>query len=163
MDEPSSGLDPNSRQSIWAILKNISSEDRCIILTTHHLEEAEELSSRIAIMSHGKFTILGSPHFITEHYSVGYHAVVTLNKTKPKAEAICREILTTHIAHCKEDKQTAKNTLKFVLPLEELPNYSKAFKALEDAQIGQLSVLVSNLEDAFVKIGEEEDNLTEGF
>jgi len=40
LDEPSSGLDPNSRQSIWAILKNISNQNRCIILTTHHLEEA---------------------------------------------------------------------------------------------------------------------------
>lgn len=37
LDEPSSGLDPNSRQSIWAILKSISSQNRCIILTTHHL------------------------------------------------------------------------------------------------------------------------------
>ena len=48
------------------------------------------------------------------------------------------------------------NTLKFILPLEELPKFSKTFKALEDAKIGQFSVFVSNLEDAFVKIGEEE-------
>lgn len=38
LDEPSSGLDPNSRQSIWGILKNLKEEKRCIILTTHHLE-----------------------------------------------------------------------------------------------------------------------------
>lgn len=37
LDEPSSGLDPNSRQSIWGILKTIESQNRCIILTTHHL------------------------------------------------------------------------------------------------------------------------------
>ena len=65
LDEPSSGLDPNSRHSIWDILKNISNENRCVILTTHHLEEAEELSKRIAIMSKGKLIILGSPTFIT--------------------------------------------------------------------------------------------------
>lgn len=87
LDEPSSGLDPNSRQSIWQILKNISRMNRSIILTTHHLEEAEELSKRIGIMSKGKLIILGSPSFITHHFSVGYHVVITLPKTKENSKA----------------------------------------------------------------------------
>ncbi len=155
LDEPSSGLDPNSRQSIWAILKNISSQNRCIILTTHHLEEAEELSKRIGILSRGNLIIVGSPQFITKQFSVGYHAVITLNKQHPNAAAKCREIISDNLKRCTEDKQTAKNTLKFIMPLEELPNFAKTFRALEEAKVGLISVYVSNLEDAFVKIGED--------
>jgi ATP-binding cassette, subfamily A (ABC1), member 3 len=44
LDEPSSGLDPNSRRLIWDILEKVRDESRTIILTTHHLEEAEHLA-----------------------------------------------------------------------------------------------------------------------
>ena len=64
--------------------------------------------------------------------------------------------MTKNIVKSTEDKQTAKGTLKFILPLEELPNFESTFSALEAADIGQISVYVSNLEDAFVKIGEDE-------
>lgn len=53
LDEPSSGLDPSSRRILWDILKEVKNEARTIILTTHHLEEAEELAERIAIMAKG--------------------------------------------------------------------------------------------------------------
>lgn len=49
LDEPSSGLDPASRRTIWGILKEVKNQNRTIILTTHHLEEAEELASRIGV------------------------------------------------------------------------------------------------------------------
>lgn len=49
LDEPSSGLDPSSRRILWDILKEVKKESRTIILTTHHLEEAEELAERIGV------------------------------------------------------------------------------------------------------------------
>lgn len=68
-------------------------------------------------MSKGQLIILGSTEFITRQFSVGYHAVITLNKENPNAAATARDIVTKGLARCTEDKQTAKNTLKFVLPL----------------------------------------------
>jgi hypothetical protein len=83
-------------------------------------------------MSKGKLIILGTTHFITHHFSVGYHVVITLPKEEQaKAADLARNIVTKNIMRCTEDKQTAKGTLKFILPLEELPNFSKTFSALE--------------------------------
>lgn len=64
---------------------------------------------------------------------------------------------------CTEDSQTAPNTLKFIFPLKHLSLFSKTFTKLEEAKVGTLSAYMSNLEDAFVKIGEEEESFTEGF
>jgi ATP-binding cassette subfamily A (ABC1) protein 3 len=60
LDEPSSGLDPTSRSDIWNIIKSIRTPHRSLILTTHHLEEAEELSQTIGIMVEGKMVIIGT-------------------------------------------------------------------------------------------------------
>ncbi len=53
LDEPTSGLDPVSRHSIWSILENLKKDNKTMILTTHHLDEAEILADRIAILSRG--------------------------------------------------------------------------------------------------------------
>ena len=53
LDEPSSGLDPNSRRTIWQLIRDLKAEGRTIVLTTHHLEEAEALADRIGILAHG--------------------------------------------------------------------------------------------------------------
>ena len=64
LDEPTSGLDPLSRRGVWSILKQLKNENKTILLTTHHLEEADELADRIAIMNKGKLLILGTSNFI---------------------------------------------------------------------------------------------------
>ena len=56
LDEPTSGLDPLSRHGIWNILENLKKDNRTMVLTTHHLDEAEVLADRIAIISRGKQT-----------------------------------------------------------------------------------------------------------
>jgi len=61
------------------------------------LEEAEELSKRIAIMSKGKIIILGSTDYITDKFSAGYHAIISLDKDQPKAAETCREIITRRL------------------------------------------------------------------
>lgn len=53
LDEPTSGMDPESRRVIWKIIRELRNEGKCIILTTHHLDEADELSDRIAVMVKG--------------------------------------------------------------------------------------------------------------
>ncbi len=61
MDEPTTGLDPQARHLIWERLRRLTQRGKTIILTTHFMEEAERLCSRIAIMDHGRVIALGSP------------------------------------------------------------------------------------------------------
>jgi ABC-2 type transport system ATP-binding protein len=61
LDEPTAGLDPQNKHALWEIIQLLNSEGKTIVLTTHIMEEAEELCSRVAIMDHGKIIALGSP------------------------------------------------------------------------------------------------------
>jgi ABC-2 type transport system ATP-binding protein len=61
LDEPTGALDPQARRNLWDLLRKISAEGRTVVLTTHHMDEAEVLCNRVAIMDHGKILQLGPP------------------------------------------------------------------------------------------------------
>ncbi len=61
LDEPTAGLDPQSRLALWDILRELNSEGQTILLTTHYMEEADQLCDRVAIMDHGRILALGTP------------------------------------------------------------------------------------------------------
>ena len=61
LDEPTAGLDPQARRNLWDLLRQINDSGRTVVLTTHHLDEAEVLCDRVAIMDHGKILELGPP------------------------------------------------------------------------------------------------------
>lgn len=73
LDEPTSGMDPVSRKKIWDILIQLKIDGKCLVLTTHHLDEAEVLSERIAIMAKGKLLCVGSVDFVKRNFGIGYH------------------------------------------------------------------------------------------
>jgi ABC-2 type transport system ATP-binding protein len=61
LDEPTGALDPQARRNLWDLLRQISAEGRTVVLTTHHMDEAEILCDRVAIMDHGKILEIGAP------------------------------------------------------------------------------------------------------
>src|SRR6266566_1276113 len=61
LDEPTTGLDPQSRRQLWAIIRRFRAQGGTVLLTTHYMEEAERLCDRVAIMDHGKVIALGTP------------------------------------------------------------------------------------------------------
>ena len=61
LDEPTTGLDPQSRHAVWEFIRSLKERHRTVILTTHYMEEAEALCDRIAIIDHGKLIALGTP------------------------------------------------------------------------------------------------------
>ena len=61
LDEPTTGLDPQSRRQLWEILRGLSRRGRTILLSTHYMDEAERLCDRVAIVDHGRLIALGSP------------------------------------------------------------------------------------------------------
>jgi ABC-2 type transport system ATP-binding protein len=61
LDEPTVALDPQSRHAVWDFVEEQKVSGKTIILTTHHMEEAEELCDRVGIIDHGKLIALGTP------------------------------------------------------------------------------------------------------
>jgi ABC-2 type transport system ATP-binding protein len=61
LDEPTTGLDPQSRRQLWDLIEEFRAGGRSILLTTHYMEEAERLCERVAVMDHGKIIALGAP------------------------------------------------------------------------------------------------------
>ncbi len=70
LDEPTTGLDPNARRAIWEVIRGLKAKGKTIILTTHYLDEAQQLSDRVAIMNLGHIAAIGTvDEIIAEHGS----------------------------------------------------------------------------------------------
>ena len=76
LDEPTAGLDPQSRLALWDLLRELHGEGQTILLTTHYMEEADQLCDRVAIMDHGRILALDTPTALKQ--SVGADTVVTV-------------------------------------------------------------------------------------
>jgi ABC-2 type transport system ATP-binding protein len=61
LDEPTTGLDPQSRRQLWDVIRDLQGQGRTILLTTHYMDEAERLCDRVAIVDQGKIIAMGSP------------------------------------------------------------------------------------------------------
>jgi ABC-2 type transport system ATP-binding protein len=61
LDEPTTGLDPQSRRSLWDVIRALRERGRTVVLTTHYMDEAERLCDRVAVIDHGKVIALGTP------------------------------------------------------------------------------------------------------
>jgi len=71
LDEPTTGLDPNARRAVWEVIRGLKSKGKTVILTTHYLDEAEQLSDRVAIMNHGHVVAMGTTEEIIETHGSG--------------------------------------------------------------------------------------------
>jgi ABC-2 type transport system ATP-binding protein len=76
LDEPTSGIDPQTRINLWGILEGLHREGQTILLTTHYMEEADQLCERIVIIDHGRALALGSPRELKQ--TLGADTVITL-------------------------------------------------------------------------------------
>jgi ABC-2 type transport system ATP-binding protein len=85
LDEPTAGLDPQGRLALWDLLRGLNADGQTIMLTTHYMEEADNLCDRLAIMDHGKILALGTPAELKR--SVGADTIVTV-KAEGDAEAL---------------------------------------------------------------------------
>ena len=79
LDEPTAGLDPQSRIALWEILRNLHSQGQTILLTTHYMEEADSMCDRLAVMDHGRILAIGTPQSLKE--AVGADSIVTVSAT----------------------------------------------------------------------------------
>jgi len=89
MDEPTAGLDPQSRLALWEILGELHAAGQTILLTTHYMEEADRLCERVAIMDHGRILALDTPAALKR--SVGADTIVTV-KTSGDPAALAEHL-----------------------------------------------------------------------
>lgn len=79
LDEPTTGLDPQSRLALWEILGALHAEGQTILLTTHYMEEADHMCDRLAIMDHGRILAMDTPRNLKQ--SIGADSIVTVAAT----------------------------------------------------------------------------------
>jgi len=91
LDEPSAGLDPQSRLAMWTAVQGLRTEGITVVLTTHYMEEADELSDRVAVVDRGKLLALGSPQKLKDTH--GAQTIIFLKlRSSEGAEAIAAEL-----------------------------------------------------------------------
>jgi ABC-2 type transport system ATP-binding protein len=93
LDEPTAGLDPQSRLALWDLLGELHGEGQTIMLTTHYMEEADRLCERVAIMDHGRILALDTPAALKQ--SIGADTIVTVRTTgdiQGLAELLARDV-----------------------------------------------------------------------
>ena len=94
MDEPTTGLDPQSRRQLWDIIRRFKDSGRTVLLTTHYMDEAERLCDRVAVVDHGKVIALGSPRELISSLG-GEHVVdfsLMLNGSVEPASSLTKEL-----------------------------------------------------------------------
>ncbi|NUR96604.1 MAG: ABC transporter ATP-binding protein [Kribbellaceae bacterium] len=82
LDEPTTGLDPHGRREIWQLIRDLRDDGVTVVLTTHAMDEAEQLSDQVHVVSAGKVIASGSPDTLTEHHTKSLEDVF-LELTRP--------------------------------------------------------------------------------
>ncbi|XP_031223714.1 ATP-binding cassette sub-family A member 12 [Mastomys coucha] len=157
LDEPSTGVDPCSRRSIWDVISK-NKTARTIILSTHHLDEAEVLSDRIAFLEQGGLRCCGSPFYLKEAFGDGYHLTLTKKKSPNlDTNTICDTVAVTAMiqSHLPEAylKEDIGGELVYVLPpfsTKVSGAYLSLLRAL-DKGMGKLNIGCYGISDTTVE------------
>ncbi len=148
LDEPTTGLDPQARRQLWDLIEQFKLAGRTIVLTTHYMDEAEQLCERVAIMDHGKVIALGTPRELIA--SIGVEHMVEFS-AGGAAKALDRVALRSIEGVC--DVREVDGSV--VLQVTEL---HRAVPALlnelgrQGIPLTQLSTHSATLEDVFVAL-----------
>jgi ABC-2 type transport system ATP-binding protein len=148
MDEPTAGLDPQSRLALWDILRDLHRDGQTILLTTHYMEEADQLCDRVAIMDHGRILALDTPEGLKR--SVGADTIVTV-KAVGDLQRLA-EVLAGRVDGVTKTRVTDAGVELHVRGADRL--LARAVAAADDAgvEVEDLSVAEPTLEDVFINL-----------
>ncbi|MCL2288352.1 MAG: ABC transporter ATP-binding protein [Candidatus Bathyarchaeota archaeon] len=154
LDEPTTGLDPNARRAIWEVIRQLKAKGKTIILTTHYLDEAQQLSDRVAIMDHGHIVAMGTTEEIIQQNGSGERLEMQGNKQ-----------LADYINANTELQGTYDETKGIItIPLKQQVDMLAALAAAEQSGIkwGEIRTHHDSLDDVFIKLvseplGEQEE------
>ncbi|PKU86162.1 ABC transporter A family member 6 [Dendrobium catenatum] len=150
MDEPSTGLDPASRNNLWNVIKN-AKKDRAIVLTTHSMEEAEVLCDRLGIFVTGSLQCIGNPKELKARYGGTY--VFTMTTSSNEEEEV--DLLVQKLSPNAKKIYQISGTQKYELPKQEV-KIANVFRAVEHAKVSftvqAWGLADTTLEDVFIKV-----------
>ena len=148
MDEPTAGLDPQSRLALWDILQQLNADGQTILLTTHYMEEADQLCDRVAIMDHGKILALDTPDGLKR--STGVDTIVTIKASGDLA--LLAKTLEEGVPGVTYSREIEKGVELHVKSSDRV--LAKVIAAAEsgDFHVADLSVAEPSLETVFIKL-----------
>ena len=150
LDEPTTGLDPQSRRQLWDIIREFQRHGGTVLLTTHYMDEAERLCDRLAIVDHGQIIAEGSPADLIERLG-GHHVVefsVTGNGATSKHDGDAWRGLPSVESVREDDGMVALNVKQ---PHLTIPALLDAIDQ-QGSQLQHLTTRQASLEDVFVRL-----------
>jgi ABC-2 type transport system ATP-binding protein len=162
LDEPTTGLDPQSRRQLWDIIRQFRDAGRTVLITTHYMDEAERLCDRIAIVDHGKVIALGTPRELIASLG-GEHVIEFTLETTGGDGSILAERFADLPTVSAARAENGHISLSAGEPHIALPALLARLESLHCRLTG-LTTRNASLEDVFVKLAgrhlsEEEDSL----
>jgi ABC-2 type transport system ATP-binding protein len=147
LDEPTAGVDVELRQTLWQFIRGLNAAGHTIVLTTHYLEEAQQLCSRIAMMKDGRIVALGSTAGLLAEFSERVLRVKLESGVLPPALAA---------------RAVPDSAGGFRIPIADVAHVEEALRELRvaGAAVGKLEVAEPELEEVFVKIMRREERAT---
>ncbi len=147
LDEPTTGLDPNARRAIWEVIRGLKAKGKTIILTTHYLDEAQQLCDRVAIMDHGHIAAMGTSEEIIKEHGSGERLEIHGNQK-----------LADYIK-ANTDLQVSYDSARgeILIPLKKKIDALAALASVEQSGMdwGEIQTRQDSLDDVFVKLVNE--------
>ena len=145
LDEPTTGLDPQARRSLWDLVKGLKARGKTVMLTTHYMEEATELCDRVAIMDHGHILELGA---VGDLIGRRFRERAVFFDSNPQLPA-------AQLAHLRGVTRTAQEDGQTVLYSEDVANTIGALLAAAEGlrvEPANLGIRHATLEDVFLDL-----------
>lgn len=150
-DEPSSGVDPSARRALWDLLQQ-EKKGRTVLLSTHHMDEADVLGDRIAIMAVGKLKAVGSAFFLKKQFGVGYHLVCVKNSSCDATRVT--NLLRKYIPDLKIETEIGTE-LSYLLSEQNVSVFQEMLQDLEsnsvELDLESYGISLTTLEEVFLK------------
>jgi len=148
LDEPTTGLDPQSRRQLWDIIRTFQQRGGTVLLTTHYMDEAEKLCDRLSIVDHGKIIASGTPHELIER-TCGTQMIefATSSGNGKIAKDEWRKLPGVEAVH-QDDSLTVLNARE---PHATIPALLAAVEE-RGLQLDHLTTRQASLEDVFVQL-----------
>jgi ABC-2 type transport system ATP-binding protein len=149
LDEPTTGLDPQSRLQLWDVIAEFRRDGRTVLLTTHYMEEAERLCDRVAVIDHGKLIALGSPRELIA--SLGGQEVIEVT-LEDGAGATLDEGAVARLPGVHGVRRTASSFSLTVEPLHVALPALVDYLRVSSLRLERLATRHATLEDVFVSL-----------
>jgi len=152
LDEPTAGLDPQTRHLVWDFIKGLKKRGKTIFLTTHYMDEADALSDNVAIIDHGKIIALDSPFDLKQQYSSGDLVELKFEASRQVLEEKLRVIQQTEVY--KESYLLEEENIMRISIREGLQNIDKLIDKLGELELRiiDMGIRSNSLENVFITL-----------